>query len=109
MGLSEEDKKKMPYFREKALEEEKKRWEKFTESPEFVKVSKTFERGYENYMYHVIMADFHAKKIEKITVEQVASATIFWMPKIFDILTKARFYQIEKMLEKFDLVKKEKK
>lgn len=108
MGLSEEDKKKIPYFREQAREKERKRWDKFVETPEFVKITKTFQNAFEDHMYQLVLADFHAKELEKITVEQVTGATLFWMTKLFDRLTKARFYLFEKMLERFDLVKKEK-
>ena len=62
-----------------------------------------------DHLNQLVMADFYGKELEKITVEQVASATSFWMEKLFVQLTKTRFYLIEKMLERFDLVKKEKK
>ena len=108
MGLSEEDKKNIPYFREQALEKEKKRWEKFMKSPESTKITEMYQRAIEDNLHQLILADFHAKEL-KATVEQVVSATSYWMTRLCDSLIKSKFYLTEKMLERFDLVKKEKK
>lgn len=53
------------------------------------------------------MGDFFAKGLEP-TVEQVASATTYWIIRLNDVVTRTRFYLIQQMLERFDLVKKKK-
>ena len=106
MGLSDEDKVKHPYFMGKRREEEEKRFEKFKKSPEYIRIQETHNRAFEDYLYQLIMADFYARNL-KATVEQVASATSFWIVRLNDLLFRTRFYLIEKMLERFDLVRKE--
>lgn len=108
MGLSKEDKKKIPYFREMQRKEEEERWEKFTKSPEYIKIAETYQRAVEDHLHQLLIGDFYARDL-KTTVEQVASATSYWTARLCDNLIKTKFYLTEKMLERFDLVKKKAK
>lgn len=106
MGLSEEDKKSHPYFREKQAKEEIERWKEFTKSPEYLKTEGAYHRAVEEYLHQLLKGDFYAKDLKKTTVEQVVSATSFYTTRLCDSLIRTKFYLGEKMLKRFDLVKK---
>ena len=105
MGLSEEDKAKHPYYKGQRAEEEKKKWEKFTKSPEYIQIRETYQRAVEDHLHQLLMGDFYARDL-KATAEQVVSATSFWMIRLSNELIRTRFYLTANMLERFDLVKK---
>ena len=109
MRLSEEDKTKHPYYLEMQKEEERKRWVEATKSPEFVKARKAFDRALQDYIHQQLKGNLKARKMEKPTVQMVVKDT-FGLTHILcqNILNKYIPYLTEKMLERFDLVKKKK-
>ena len=108
MGLSEEDKKGHPYFLEKRAKEEIQRWEKATRSPEYVQITEKFRGAVEDHLHQRILANFKAKDIKTPTVGEVVRDTDLFTKMICEDLMSVRPYLTEKMLERFDLVKKEK-
>ena len=107
MGLSEEDKKRIPYFREMQIKEEKERWEEATRSPEYKEISEKIRFAFEDHLHQRIMANFKAKDIKIPTVGEVVRDADFFTKMICEDLVRVRPYLTEKMLERFDLVKKE--
>jgi len=109
MGLSEEDKKRIPYFKQLQLEEERARWKKAIKSPEFVKKAQKFRFAFEDHLHQRIVAHFKAIEEKKPTVELVVSSTYYFTEIICNETLYSRPLITEKMLKRFDLVKKEKK
>ena len=105
MGLSNEDKKKHPYYEKKRLREEKERWKEATTSREFLEISKKSERAILDHLHQRILAHFKAKGIKRPTVENVIVDADYFTRKICDDIWTMRPYLIQKMLERFDLVK----
>lgn len=102
MGLSEEDKKKMPYFIDKEFL-------KATETPEFAEAQVAFESALFDFLYENIKANLVAHK-DKPSVIRVVQGTTQLTDKLLKKVWNLQLPLLTaKMLERFDLVKKEKK
>ena len=98
MGLTEEEKKRMPYFIEKRF------GEAITE--EFRKAQEDLYCALQDFVYETLKANFEARK-EKPSVQRVVEGTFIATKDRFQtILNRELFWLAEKMLERFDLVKK---
>jgi len=99
MGLSEEEKAKIPYLVGKELE-------KATDEPEFIETNKAFDEALLEYVYQNLRANFKARKWEPSTF-RVVQGTFQITDQISKMIWRKLLPHItEEMLKKFDLVKK---
>lgn len=98
-GLSEEDKSKHPFFL-------KKRFEELTKTEGFKKIKEAHDLALENLLYEELKGNFEARKTEP-SVRRVVEGTFVVSRIICErILNRDVPILAEKMLERFDLMKK---
>ena len=99
MGLSEEDKKKHPFFIKKRFDE--------AISEEYRKSQEDLYNALQEFIYQTLKTNFEAHK-EKPSAQRVIEGTFLATRERFQmILNKELFWLSELMLQRFDLVKKE--
>jgi hypothetical protein len=108
MGLSEDDKKRIPYYQELQKEEERKRYERFLKSPEYVEIADRFCCAFEDHLHQRLKGYLKARDIKKPTVGIVVALTNDLTRIICDDIVRTIPHLTEMMLERFDLVKKKK-
>ena len=109
MGLTDKDKAEHPYYMGLKLEDEQKRWAQFLKSPEYVEIADIFCSAVEAHLHQRLMVYLKAKNIKKPTVRRVVALTNDLTRIICEDIVTTIPHLTEIMLERFDLVKKEKK